>query len=291
MVHVNSSNESFEITRQKSTANTSKQQPKMRFHLHENDEAWVFVNGMRGQLASQVKLGNLYCFLSPKRVELSGLKNATENTFRVGSLVARKFVFVIKHSTTVRKTFVTCNWTHITRKISRWVHTIVQVTQFASNFLSSIQKSLANRKVIFRQNWIRTNDRKLNDADQRSMTMVEAQERNWRQRKSEKFQAQKCCAALARENSCWREREISDRGESFSVPPCTSFLVYMTNLLWNSMMLTFLACDGTANTWLEMILEVNGSNESQKRFVVASPSDLCNFLGFYEVLRNFYWRR
>ena len=141
--------------------------------------------------------------------------------------------------------FLTCNWTHITRKISRRIHTIVQVTQFATNFLSNTQKCLANRKVILLQNWIQTNDRKT----ERRASAID--DDGWSSRTKLKTETTKKWKVSSSKMLCGsRERKImlkrtrnqrSSRAESFSVPPCTSFLVYMTNLLWNFMMLFFLA--------------------------------------------------
>lgn len=244
----------------------------------------VSVNGTRDQLVTWFKFGNLYGLVAKvSRVEWTHNRSQFLS-FQVWSFVARKFVFVIKHSTTVQRTFgsqpnsLLCNNGHKS-------HTIVWVTQFANNFLSN------TRNVSRTEKWFSS---KLNfnkrSQQQRTSTIDDDVGSSSRtklktQRKVESFELRKCCAALARENRV--EENEKSAIESFSVPSCASFVVYMANLLWNLMMLNFVARDELANIWLEVTFGCQRKRQREKRFVIATPSVLCNFSVSYNFSKIF----
>lgn len=152
MVHVNSSNESFEITRQNQLQTEAAAEIEIPFTWERRSVSFRKRNARPAGDSSQVRKSLLFFVTKASRVEWTQKRN--RKFIQSWKFGRAEICFRYQTFDDSSGNFLTCNWTHITRKTSRRVHTIVQVTQFASNFLSNTQKCLANRKVIFLQNWI-----------------------------------------------------------------------------------------------------------------------------------------
>lgn len=169
--------------------NKQKQQPKMTFRSHVNEEiwnwVWVSVNGTLDQLSSWADLGNLYSFFVTK---------ASWVDSKV--FVALNLWLVIKHSSTVQGTFSAKIELTSTHKQSSKVTSLFQVTQFSDNFLSNLRAFLRPPKGIFLQNSIHTSDQQMKRV---SAIDGDGSSSRTKLKKHKKFRAQ-TFATLTREN-------------------------------------------------------------------------------------------